>query len=212
MTEDQQPVWVESDGVSNLPPLQSVGLHRVRSKQWGNGCEWYAYFDGDHFYAAAGSEERAMSFYHDQQICEDDWNGTTRGLAENGCDAWWDYQGLMAKPRVLASPIVGLPMPIGDSVVYTWRIVNCEMPWFPDDAIMPSDEPGITAMQPNPAPARDQVTIGGLTVDMADLVEFLKAKQPKPEPNTTPRGILTVWNEGADHRLGMWQQTGNFAD
>lgn len=196
MTEDQQPVWVESDGVNNLPTV--AGVYRMQvppQKHWIRSR--FCFFDGLHFHSYGGTPEEAMKEA-----------GTTTGFEDGEMNAWWDYQGLMSHPADGCKVFHA-----SGGVHISWRIIDCERPWSPtDSAIMASDEPGIAAMQAKPAPEPEKVVIGGLTIDMVDLVEFLKSKQPKPEPNTTPRGILTVWNESGDHRLGMRQQTGNFAD
>jgi len=189
MTEDQQPVWVESDGVSNLPTVAGVYRMRVPPQRNWNGKR-FCFFDGLHFHSYCGTPEEAMKE-----------PGTTTGFEDGEMNAWWDYQGLMAKSTATFNVDPGLY----DNIKISGNL------WF-SSAVMASDEPGIAAMQPKPACEPAKIVVGGLTIDMADLAEFLKSKQPKPEPNTTPRGILTVWNDGADHRLGMWQQTGNFAD
>lgn len=189
MTEDQQPVWVESDGVSNLPPKDAVGVYKTRLP---SDRVMFSYFNGSQFCSMTFSKESAI------EPCN---SNPTRYFEDRIVDAWWDYQGLMAKPQAKASVTLAVAVKIATD---KWVALK--------DGELASDAVGIHRMaeRNKRAPESEKVVVGGLTIDMRDLVEFLKTKQSKPEPNTTPRGILTVWNESADHRLGMWN--GNFAD
>lgn len=145
MTEEQQPVWIELDGVSNLPIVTTVTSYNSGSLKAGD-------------------------------------KSTTNSIIQNVCICFAD------------------PVTVVKVSPEKWMTLN--------KGELVSDAIGIHKMaeRNKAAPEPEKVVVGGLTIDMRDLAEFIASKQPKPAPNTTPRGILTMWNESMDHRLGMWRE------
>jgi len=199
MTEHQAP-WIESDGVSSLPTV--AGCYAMRCVSY-PVREFFAYFDGSVFFNSALNEQLATTHFH---------TGCHEKADRGFFDAWRDYQGLMSKPAKKTFDITSL---IGwKSNPFATPTIGID--WSSDVPIMASDEPGIQrakyAEKFNDKPELVVTMVNGVECDPVELAAFLESQRPKPIPNTTPRGILTVWNERADHRLGQWNQTGNFAD
>jgi hypothetical protein len=213
--ETNQAQWVESDGVSNLPSKDAIGVYELRCVLKGDDSQWLSYFDGNGFCGTAGTKSSAeggdMRSFRTSQL------GFNRA-----CDAWRDYQGLIAKPQSAkdhrhigsVSAITGAVLPKGAQILTgdTRKIGPCTSDGcgtysVSTSAIMSSDEPGIAAMKASaPKQPNGPTIIHGVTVDPVAFAAFLNSQRPKPAPNTTPLGIMTVWNEAADHRLGMWNQ------
>lgn len=209
MTEHQAP-WIESDGVSNLPTV--VGMYQCRVVK--DHTITHSFFDGATFLSMRSDPEMAAR----QTYPSENFVGLRNG--KPACNAWRDYQGLMSKPTEVLTVssvtdgvikagqkiMTGNHFSAGDGGGATY-VVSVSSP------VMASDEPGIqhAAYVAKYEAKQDGPTIiHGVTVDPVAFEAFLESQRPKPIPNNTPRGIMTVWNERADHRLGMWN--GNIAD
>src|ERR1700759_1347738 len=235
MTNETTAPWIESDGVNNLPPAWAVGVYRVRSHRNHSYEWYAYFDGKKFFAASSSGKETAMNCHTQGITSNEDWEATMGYRADNYCDAWMDYQGLQSKSigsahvhtagtvkgetravkdreKAALEDWIDRERPSGDvdQVQRAW-VESCAYAELMEELaeespIMASDKPGIAAMAKvkiEDAPAI-HILVGGVTITDDELKAILAAR-PKPAPNNTPRGILAVWNESADHRLGMWK-------